>query len=409
MTLFQKILRPALLCLDALIAAMMGAVVYFDAVLPDQFSLVEGQSLELSTSLPVEVVRTGSLASTPNTSQQAQSRYPVSLKLLGCVEIKSAVVNVVENDTVYLGGQVFGVKMLTDGVMVVGLSEIKSEGRQVSPAEEAGLQVGDIIQTMDGIRVTGNADVAKVIQQADGSPVQVKFTRDGKTMTTELKAVLAEDGSYKGGMWVRDSSAGIGTMTYYDPQNESFGGLGHAIYDVDSGKLMPLQSGEIVRAKVIGVVRGESGYPGELRGEFILSEELGTLSYNCEEGLFGHLEDASMFTTPISIAMAQEVQTGPAVMYTTIGGQTVEAFDIEIEKVMYQGETPTKNMQIRVVDPDLKEKTGGIVQGQSGSPIVQNGKLIGAVTHVLVNDPTRGYAIFAENMRRMSNQVENAA
>lgn len=208
----------------------------------------------------------------------------------------------------------------------------------------------------------------------------------------------ASGDGYKLGLWVRDSSAGIGTMTFYDPTTQVFGGLGHAITDVDTGEILPLGSGEIVSVDIEGAVKGQGGQPGELRGSFHTYDTIGSLEENRETGVFGVLTTPPEGGLLLPVALRQEVHTGPAQIYTTIDGRTPQLFDIEIERVNLTDANPTRNMVIRITDPELLTATGGIVQGQSGSPIVQDGRLVGAVTHVFINDPSRGYGIFAENM-----------
>ena len=197
---------------------------------------------------------------------------------------------------------------------------------------------------------------------------------------------------------MRDSSAGIGTITYYDPQTAQFGGLGHPICDVDTGEIMPLLSGQVVKVVINDVVKGTSGDPGELKGSFASSKDSGTITSNDETGVFGTLYSNPSQNAALPVALKQEITEGAAKIYTTVSGTTPQEYDIEIEKIDISDTGKTKNMIIKVTDPNLLEKTGGIVQGMSGSPIIQNGKLVGAVTHVLVNDPQRGYGIFIENM-----------
>ena len=203
-------------------------------------------------------------------------------------------------------------------------------------------------------------------------------------------------------MWVRDSSAGIGTLTYLDPESGIFAGLGHGVCDVDTGTLMPLYSGEAVNVAITGVTKGESGSPGELRGTFSQEAPIGTLVKNEATGIYGQMDGIpdilSQGGEPVAVAMRQEVHTGKAMIRTTISGDTPVEYEISIERVSLSEQNPTRNMVIRITDPRLLSATGGIVQGMSGSPILQNGKLVGAVTHVLVNDPTRGYGILIENM-----------
>lgn len=306
------------------------------------------------------------------------------------------------------GGFPFGIKMHTRGVLVVGMSDIQKGTRNVNPAKDAGLKVGDILTHINDMEIYRNGDVKRLVSECDGSEMKLTAIRSGTEMDFYLMPIKSEyDDGYKAGIWVRDSSAGIGTMTYYDPETLKFAGLGHAICDVDTGGVMPLFSGEIVDVNISGVNIGQSGRPGELKGSFLGDNPLGFLRINSQAGIFGVLNHPIIETNSIPMASNQEIQPGPAQILATVSGNKPRSFDIEIERVNYSDTTLTKNMIISITDSELMEISGGIVQGMSGSPIIQNGMLAGAVTHVFVNDPTRGYGIFAENMEQMLNSIED--
>ena len=294
-------------------------------------------------------------------------------------------------------GTPFGLKMLTDGVVVTDFGAVNGKLSQRSPAEAAGIRKGDIIRAVNGIEITDSISVSKAVQE---DPVcTINVLREGTELTFTAEALESEaDGQYKLGMWTKDSVAGIGTMTYYDPETGVFAGLGHGVSDTSSGVKMPLLSGEITAVTVTDIMRGASGSPGELCGAFISSVELGKLTLNSEFGVFGVCDTAPILCEPVEIADRSEVEAGKAVIYSTTGGMTPEEYDIEIVSIDRNSTSPIRNMTVRVTDPELLDRTGGIVQGMSGSPIIQNGKLVGAVTHVLVNEPDMGYAVFAENM-----------
>jgi stage IV sporulation protein B len=291
--------------------------------------------------------------------------------------------------------------------MIVGMSDIQQGTRSVNPAKDAGLKIGDILVSINGNTLTCNNDVATHVSASGGSAVSIGVLRGGTAMEVSLQPIkTASDDKYKAGIWVRDSSAGIGTLTYYDPATMGFAGLGHAICDVDTGKMMPLSSGEIVGVNISGVHAGQSGSPGELRGTFTDDNAMGHLTCNSEMGIFGVLNYPCIESAAIPMAHMQEVQPGPATILATISGSYPQEFEIVIDKINYMDATATKNMVIRITDSRLLGSTGGIVQGMSGSPIIQNDMLVGAVTHVFVNDPTRGYAIFAEKMDSQLETVE---
>ena len=297
-------------------------------------------------------------------------------------------------------GRAVGIKLFSNGVLVVGLSSIEPGAGRVCPGKLCGLREGDIITHVNGDEVDTIEAVQEVLARHGGEPLTLQALRGKKRMQLTAAPVENKSGEYQLGVWLRDSMAGIGTMTFYDADSGLFAALGHGVNDVDTAILMPLERGSIMEASVTDVKRGRSGDPGELRGAFDLSGDLGELYANTGMGIFGtipagRLPEQSGKAVPV--AHRDEVHTGPATILSNVRGDRVEEFKIEITRVERQGEGP-KNMTLKVTDPKLLELTGGIVQGQSGSPIIQDGKLVGAVTHVLVNDPTRGYGIFIENM-----------
>lgn len=302
-------------------------------------------------------------------------------------------------------GQPFGIKMLTEGIVVVRLSDINGKDDSC-PAKEAGIQVGDIIISVGGEKITSNEDLSKVISSSGGDAIEVVVKRNGsddeKSSEEELTLKLTpeycnSEKCYKTGMWIRDSSAGIGTITFYDPSTGAFGGLGHPICDSDTGEVLPLSSGEICDVSITGYKKGENGNPGELHGRFLSDSQIGTVAQNTNSGVFGSLDESPSKNEEIEIADNSEVKTGKAEILTTISGSEPQKYSINIEQVN-PDDPDCKNLVIRVTDKTLLEKTGGILQGMSGSPIIQNGKLVGAVTHVFVNNSSMGYGIFANTM-----------
>lgn len=286
-------------------------------------------------------------------------------------------------------GTPFGIKLKTDGVLAVGITEN-------SPAEKAGLRQGDVIISVNGKKVCSNSNISAAIQLYPES-CKVIIRRSDSERMLDIQP-YCEGGVYRIGVWVRDSAAGIGTMTYYNPATGGCGGLGHAVSDVTTGELMPLLSGEITAAEINGIVKGAAGAPGELCGRLIADSVTGAIERNTQCGIFGSAAGAPVSAQAIPMAYRSEVRTGAATMLTTIDGGTPAAYDIEIEHISVYDTHSSKSMTIRITDPLLLEKTGGIVCGMSGSPIIQDGKLVGAVTHVFLNDPQRGYAIFCQTM-----------
>lgn len=292
-------------------------------------------------------------------------------------------------------GHTIGIKMFSDGVMVVGLAEVETAQGISAPGAACGLKVGDVIEEANGTEVESSEQFSALLQC--GGTVELEVSRNGEELTLAAQPVLGQDGTWRLGAWIRDSMAGIGTVTFYDPSTGEFGALGHGVTDSDTGLLMPMGDGAVMRATVKAVKSGSAGSPGQLRGEFDLTHDMGTLRANTERGVFGVLEEGALTQeNAVPVAVADEVRTGKATILANVSGDSVEEYEVEIQKILSR--EGAQNLLLRVTDERLIARTGGIVQGMSGSPILQNGKLVGAVTHVLVNDPTKGYGIFIENM-----------
>ena len=295
-------------------------------------------------------------------------------------------------------GQAVGIKLFSDGVLVVGLSTVDTAAGPAAPGKTCGLRMGDRITHINGQKVNTIEEVQAILEQERDGDLTLQVVREDQNLQLTAQGVETASGQYQLGVWLRDSMAGIGTMTFYDPDSGVFAALGHGINDVDTAQLMPLESGSVMEAEVDQVQKGEKGQPGQLQGIFNLEEDLGVLYANTDRGIFGRMEEDTLTegTEPVPVAQAKEVSVGSAVILSTISGDNVEEYTVEIKEIHEKG--GTRNLVLEVTDPRLLETTGGIVQGMSGSPILQNGKLVGAVTHVLVNDPTKGYGILIENM-----------
>lgn len=378
------------------------AVGYYNQLLPDRFTVSQGQAVQVGDLV----------VSAPTGSQRAVTasvpvggQYRTGLSLMGLIPLKEVAVTVTEEKTVMVCGTPFGIKLYTDGVLVVSLADVTTAAGQVNPAAAAGVCVGDTVVAVNGQKVTTSRQLSQLINQCGGQKITLRLRRDGVEFDAAFTPVRSEDESgYKAGMWVRDSAAGVGTLTFYDPATGVFGGLGHPVCDVDTGREMSLSTGQLVPARIFGVEKGKSGAPGELNGCFEPGG-LGTLTRNGQEGVYGVLTTYPLEAQSLPVARRQQVKEGTAEIWTTIDGTKPQRYTVEIEQVRYSGLSATRNLVVRVTDPRLLQKTGGIVQGMSGSPIIQEGKLVGAVTHVLVDDPTRGYGIFAENMLETAEKV----
>ncbi len=374
--------------------SIMGVVGYYDAVLPDTYYVSENGQAVVDCLFQIEIT-SGDIAVAASTGGMDTEESDAEIKLFGVIPVKSAKIVHADAKMLIPGGSPVGVKLLAEGVMVVKTAEV-TEG--VSPASEAGICAGDNIISANGEELNSSARLSEIIENSDGEPIVFEVMRNGKRFTATVTPVYSEnDGTYKAGLWIRDSTAGVGTLTFIDPETGIFGALGHPISDSDTLTTLPLGSGEIVDVVITGYDRGERGCPGELYGTFVSGLASGTIELNCEQGIFGTMTYPSR-QEAIPIAFKSEVRTGPATILTTIDGSTPQEFEVEIERVTLSSAAKSKNIIIKVTDPELLELTGGIVQGMSGSPIIQDGKLVGAVTHVFVSDPTRGYGIFIENM-----------
>jgi len=331
-----------------------------------------------------------------------QPKIDFKIKLLGLIPVKTMTVNVTPEIRLFPGGQPIGVKIYSYGLIVVGFSDIEtSEGFKQSPAAIGGVEIGDLIIEAEGKGLENVYDLLSIVKNSKGEEIKLKVKRKEDIKIIKLKPIKAKNNDYKIGLWVRDSTSGIGTLTYYDPKNKNFGALGHPINDVDTGMLFPLKKGNIYDANIIAIEQGLRGKPGELKGIFIDDSSLGEIEKNTVCGIYGRLlkvYNNNIYENPIPIAHQYEVKEGPATILTTLDGNTVKEYDIVIEKIIQQTKPSPKSMIIRIVDPELLAKTGGIVQGMSGSPILQNGKIVGAITHVFINRPDMGYGIYIEWM-----------
>lgn len=298
-------------------------------------------------------------------------------------------------------GKAVGIKLFADGVLIVEASDVEAQGKSVSPAKDCGLKEGDLLLRLNEQKIESTEHLQSLLQENGAATVTLSVRRGSKTMEVSAKPAVCDDGVYRLGAWIRDSMAGIGTLTYYDPASGVYGALGHGITDVDTHQLMPLSSGSIMETTVKAVKKGTRGDPGELKGDFSVQRDVGTVSANTEGGIFGTVDDQDFLSQAraMPVASAQEVSVGAATILATISGSETQEYAAEIVK-LYDGREPTRNLLLRITDQRLLNTTGGIVQGMSGSPILQNGKFVGAVTHVLVNDPQQGYGILMENMLR---------
>lgn len=392
----KRVIKAVSVILVFCLLAYGGLRILDDSYLPDSIYLYEGEEFEYSNGLLTLKTDSKKLS---EVSTKPGGSYNAQLYLFDLIPLKTVRVSTIERIYLIPGGMPFGIKMFTAGVIVVGMGDIYTTGGKVCPAKDSGLELGDVVVSVDGKAVTGNDDLASIVSQSEGRVLLIVYTRDGVKSTTKLTPANARDGTgFKAGMWVRDSSAGIGTITYINPASNMMAGLGHGVTDSDTGVVLPVKNGELVPVTLTGIVKGQVGKPGELKGEFGVKTPIAALDYNCDAGVFGTVSHIFYDAEPLPVAFKQDIKVGKALLLCTIDDEGPRYYEVKIESTNLSDGTPTKNLVVKITDPELLAKTGGIVQGMSGSTIVQNGRIIGALTHVFVNDPTRGYGIFIENM-----------
>ena len=362
--------------------------------IPDTVYIRYGQEEGLGDSLDIPLI---TYPETIDVSDRGSYQIPCSL--LGMLPLKNVQVETVEDQWVCVSGNPVGLYMETQGVLIVDTGEITNQnGIALEPAANI-VQPGDYILEVNGKTVSRKRELIAEIEDCQGENVELVVNRKGEEIPLSLEPVLTQEENYKLGIWVRDNTQGIGTMTYVDVKGR-FGALGHGISDTDTGELLDVSGGELYQAQIVSIIRGAQGVPGELSGyiEYEDEKKIGTIEKNTDIGIFGQIfSDTQISGEKVKIGYKQEVKKGKAQILMQLEGK-VEYYDIEITDIYSSQQDTNKSFQIQVTDPELLAKTGGIVQGMSGSPILQDGKLIGAVTHVFVQDSSKGYGIFIENM-----------
>ncbi len=375
--------------------------------LSEDYFVVEGKQLSVDCQIPITTHYNGTEESRLSlVDSVAKSDYSVNFRLFGLFPVSKANITVIDDMSVKLLGEPFGIKIYTDGVLVVNMSDVDAAGGNVNPAMRAGIRIGDTIKSINGVAMRSNEDVSRIVEASDGTPMTFIIERENIVKTVTVTPEFSKSaGAYRIGLWVRDSTAGIGTLTFYSPATDIVCGLGHGVCDDDTGQMMSISSGELVGAEIVSFEKGAVGAPGELKGR-LNNKLIGNLVLNCECGVYAEKACEYNNSDLISIAPKQDIKEGEAFIYTTINENGPAYYSCNIKINSDHAGEMTQNMIITITDKRLIEKTGGIVQGMSGSPIVQDGKLIGAVTHVFVNNPKKGYGIFAENMLKTAQGIE---
>ena len=378
-------------------------------MLPSNIILMQGESIELNTVLGVgirskETMQTSSNLNTKLTDQVGKKDLEISL--FNTIPVKDVTVNVIPKTTVVPLGKAIGMKMYTEGVLVVGMSEIEGE----KPYQNSGIEEGDRIIEINNTKISNTDDLVKCVNSSQGNEIKIKYISDNEELVTKIEPTKTSENEYKLGLWVRDAAAGVGTLTFYEPSTGSFASLGHGINDVDTAELIEIANGELVTANILDIVKGTDGSPGEIRGSIDSGITIGNIYKNTEFGVYGNITNLSGLnvdtSNEIEVADRSEITTGKTEILCELENGKTEYYEIEIKKIFKDNNQDNKSMLIEITDEELIEKTGGIIQGMSGAPIIQNNKFVGAVTHVLVNDSKVGYGVFADLMIKQLREVE---
>ena len=373
--------------------------------IPQDIVIFEGDKLNLkiATGLSLSSENEETLLTASNVNKQKISKTGVDnldLNLFGNIKIKNVNVSVIPKTTVIPVGTAIGMKLYTKGVLVVGMSQIDTENNEKKkPYENSGIEQGDTILEVNNNQIENTEDLIKEVNNSKGNAITIKYLRENKTMETSITPVKSKE-EYKIGLWVRDAAAGVGTLTFYEPSTNSFMALGHGISDIDTEKIVDIASGELITANIISIIKGKKGSPGEVRGTIESGNSIGKIYKNTNFGVYGTVTNKNSILSnsseELEVASRDEIKEGNAQIICQLDNSGRKIYDIEIEKIYINNNQDNKSMLIKITDEELIEKTGGIIQGMSGAPVIQNGKFIGAVTNVLVNDPTQGYAVFGD-------------
>lgn len=390
-------------------------------LIPNSIILMQGESLNLATLWGISIKENQN--SNPNIGKYNQNKIietatknlqdsslneigkiDLSLNLLDKIPLKEVSVNVIPKLKVVPLGNAIGLKLYTEGVLIVGMSEI--EGKR--PYEFSGMKEGDRIISIDNKKIETTEDLIETVNASKGKEISIKYIRENLEEVTNITPVQTNENEYKLGLWVRDAAAGVGTATFYIPSTGMFASLGHGITDIDTGNLITISSGELVSTNIVSVQKGERGKPGEIKGNIEGANKIGDVYKNTSFGIFGKVSNKNSLKiteNEIEILNRDEIKKGKAQIICELEDGKKERYDIEIQRIYTANNKDNKSMLIKITDEKLLEKTGGIIQGMSGSPIIQDGKFVGAVTHVLVNDPTTGYGVFADMMLKQMLQT----
>lgn len=392
-----------------IILVLLLSYVYICSInsIPKNIIIFEGENLNLkiATGLTLKSKNSKTILTASNINKEkinTEGANNLNLNLFGTIPVKEVSVNVIPKTTVVPLGNAIGMKLYTKGVLVVGMSQIETDNNEKKkPYENSGIEQGDTILEVNNNAVENTEDLIKEVEKSEGNTINIKYLRNEKTMQTDITPVKSKN-TYKIGLWVRDAAAGVGTLTFYEPNTNLFMALGHGISDIDTEEIVNIANGELVTANIVSITKGRKGYPGEIRGTIDQGRTIGTIYKNTNFGVYGNVKNKNYLeadlTKEMEVATRSEIKEGKAQIICQLENSNKKEYDIEIEKIYTNNNQNNKSMLIKITDNELLEKTGGIIQGMSGAPIIQEGKFIGAVTNVLVNDPTQGYGVFADIM-----------
>ena len=371
--------------------------------IPEKIILFENETLNLGEIFGITLKESQEEILQTSNSNDKIERKTITVSLFNIIDLKKVQVSTIENVKVIPLGNTIGIKLYSSGVLVIGMTEIQGQ----KPYENSGIKEGDLIVQIDQAEVTTTEKLIECVNKSEGKSIQIKYLRDGIEHTTNIEPVEIENKKYKIGLWVRDGAVGIGTATFYEPSKGKVATLGHGIVDRDTDTLIKTESGEFTTSTITKIKKGEKGTPGEIRGTINEEENLGEINQNTKFGIYGTLNQTGKLginqDNTVDVATKEEIKTGKATVILALEDGIRREYKIEIKKIYRNNLEDNKSMLIEITDEKLIEKTGGIIQGMSGAPIIQNGKFIGAITHVLVNNPIQGYAVFGETMIKQMN------
>ena len=384
--------------------------------IPNELVVFEGEKISVKTLLGLNIKNENQQTIETSSSNgeklsQDVGKSTLEVSLFDNILLKNVEVSVLPKTKVIPVGNIAGVKLYTSGVLVVGMSEIEgNDNKKYKPYENTGIKEGDTIIKVNDKNINSTSDLIQTVNLSQGHDISIKYIHQQETKECSITPVKTNNSQYKIGLWVRDSAAGVGTVTFYDPSSKTFGALGHGITDIDTNELINIASGEFITTKILNITKGESGNPGKIQGTIENQNNIGTIGKNTRYGIYGKVDNLASLNIDTSkeaeVALREEIQLGKAKILCSLDNQKPQEYEIEIEKIYKDNNYDNKSMKIKVTDEKLLEKTGGIIQGMSGSPVLQNGKFIGAITHVLVNDPQEGYAVFGDIMLKQAKEIQ---